>query len=103
MSKIELKHGDKLLLLNPEKHKGYACHPTEDRTIRPVLSATIERCTDMNHWYDLEIVFEGNHVFESSSATIGGCKRIFAFQCSAGSKWEPEPKVTCLRDKCKDM
>lgn len=90
MSKDELKHGGKLQLLNPEKYKGYACHPTEDRTIRQVLNTTIERCTDLNNWYDLEIVFEGDHVFEDSSATIRGCKRIFAFQCSAGSKWENE-------------
>ena len=71
MSKKELDHGGKLLLLNPEKYKGYACHPTEDRIIRKVLNATITRATDMNHWYDIEIVFEGDHVFESSSATIG--------------------------------
>lgn len=90
MSKKELDHGGKLLLLNPEKYKGYACHPAEDRTVRQVLSATITRVTNMNHWYDIEIVFEGDHVFESSSATIGGCKRIFAFQCSAGAKWENE-------------
>lgn len=90
MSKKELDHGGKLLLLNPEKYKGYACHPTEDKTIRRVLNATITRVTYMNHWYNIEIVFEGDHVFESSSATIRGCKQIFAFQCSAGSKWENE-------------
>lgn len=90
MNKKELDYGGKLLLLNPEKYKGYACHPTEDKTVRQVLSATITRATDMNCWYDIEIVFEGDHVFESSSATIKGCKQIFAFQCSAGSKWENE-------------
>ncbi|MCD7942827.1 MAG: hypothetical protein LUH50_23745 [Bacteroides intestinalis] len=88
MSKNELERGGKLLLLNPEKYKGYVCHPTEDRTIRQVLNASITRATDMNNWYDLEILFEDDHIFESSSATIGGCKRIFAFQCSAGSKWD---------------
>lgn len=90
MSKNELEREGKLRLLNPEKYKGYVCHPTEDRTIRQVLNATIERATDMNNWYDFKIAFESDHIFESSSATIGGCKRIFAFQCSAGSIWENE-------------
>lgn len=44
----------------------------------------------MNHWYDLKIVFEDGHIFEDSSASIRGCKQIFAFQCSAGSKWVNE-------------
>lgn len=88
MYKKELDRGDKLLLLNPEKYKGYACHPVEDKTIRQVLSATITRATYMNSWYNIEIIFEGGHVFGSSSSSIKGCKQIFAFQCSAGSKWK---------------
>ncbi|MFT0294379.1 hypothetical protein [Bacteroides thetaiotaomicron] len=90
MCKNELQHGGKLQLLTPEKYKGYACHPAEDRTTRQVVNATIERCADMNHWYDLKIVFEDGHIFEDSSASIRGCKQIFAFQCSAGSKWVNE-------------
>lgn len=90
MSKEELDRGDKLLLLNPRQYKGYACHPTEDKTIRRVLNATITRYTYRSSWYNIEIVFEEGHVFSSSSSSIKGCKQIFAFQCSAGSKWEKE-------------
>lgn len=86
----ELKHGEKMYLLNPENYKGYACHPAEDKTIRKVLRAFIERDTHLNHWFSLEIEFEEEHIFHSSSATVKGCKQIFAVQCSAGSKWEIE-------------
>lgn len=86
--KMELRKGEKLTLLNPEKYRGYASHPTEDKTIRQVLSASIERDTYLNNWYFIEIVFEGEHIFESASCTIKGCKQMFAFQCSAGSNWE---------------
>lgn len=90
MNKEELERGDKLILLNPDKYKGYACHPTEDKAIRWVLNATITRCTYMSNWYNIEIIFEEGRVFSSSSSSIKGCKQIFAFQCSAGSKWGKE-------------
>ena len=41
MCKNELQHGGKLQLLTPEKYKGYACHPAEDRTTRQVVNATM--------------------------------------------------------------
>lgn len=79
-----------LALKNPEKYHGYAKHPTEDKTIRQVVSATITKCAHLSCWYDLKIVFEDDMVFYSSSGSIKGCKRIFAFQCAAGSQWEEQ-------------
>lgn len=35
--KTELKHIEELQLLNSEKYKGYACYPTEERTIRSAI------------------------------------------------------------------
>ncbi len=80
---------DTLTLKNPEKYKGYAAHPTKDKTIRQVINASITKCTHLSNWYDLKIEFEDDsRIFYSSSESIRGCKRIFAFYCTAGSKWE---------------
>lgn len=75
-------------LIAPNEYKGYAAHPTLDKTIRQVIKATITRCTHLSCWYDLKIEFENYKIFTSSSGSIKGCKQIFAFQCKAGSKWE---------------
>ncbi|NDV83419.1 hypothetical protein D0T87_15720 [Bacteroides sp. 51] len=77
-----------LTLKNPEKYKGYAKHPTQDKTIRQVVNATIAKSKHLSCWYDLRIEFENEVVFYNSSGSVAGCKRMFAFQCVAGSKWE---------------
>lgn len=79
---------EKLILKNPEKYKGYAKHPTQDKTIYQVVRASISNCPHLTSWYDLRIEFENDIVFYNSAGSVKGCKLMFAFQCCAGSKWE---------------
>jgi len=90
---------DVMILKNPEKYQGFAKHPTEDKTIRKVVKATITKCKHLSSWYDLKIEFEGGFIFLNSSGSIRGCKQMFAFQCSAGSKWvnQVKPSMKYIR------